>query len=136
MLVLYRSKYFSCSAFRQPPKLGLVLYYTWKYPLRGYILGVLTQTISQDRHWGGDATRVSFDICSSLCLAKYCNAWIMALPRLMNPRGMRVTQNAYFSLITYTKQLLLVTFCYTTAGIEVSFRTDGGRKDRGTWKSK
>ena len=35
-----------------------------------------------------------------------------------------MTQNAYFSLITHTKQLLLVTFCCTTAEIGVSFRTD------------
>ena len=46
-----------------------------------------------------------------------------------------MTQNAYFSLIAHTKQLLLVTFCDTTAGIGASFRThghkeDGGRKDR------
>ena len=43
--------------------------------------------------------------------------------------GLRVTQNAYFLLMTHTKQLLLVTFCYTTAGIRASFwthaRTDG-----------
>ena len=38
--------------------------------------------------------------------------------------GLRLTQNAYFSLMSHTKQLLLVTFCYTTAGIEASFRTD------------
>ena len=39
--------------------------------------------------------------------------------------GLRVTQDAYFSLMTHTKQLLLVTFCDTTAGILVIFRTDG-----------
>ncbi len=38
--------------------------------------------------------------------------------------GLRVTQNEYFSLIAYTKQLLLVTFSDTTAGIGASFRTD------------
>ena len=38
--------------------------------------------------------------------------------------GLRVTQNANFSLMTLTKQLLLATFCCTTAGIGVSFRTD------------
>ena len=27
-----------------------------KYPLRGYILGVLTHTTAWDRHWGGDET--------------------------------------------------------------------------------
>ena len=30
---------------------------------------------------------------------------------------MRVAQNEYFSLLTHTKQLLLVTFCDTAAGI-------------------
>ena len=39
--------------------------------------------------------------------------------------GLRVTQDAYFSLLTHTKQLLLVTFCDTLAGIEVSFWADG-----------
>ena len=48
---------------------------------------------------------------------------------------------AYFSLLTHTKQLLLVTFCEMPAGIEVSFRTDGQtdgqrQKDRQTWKLK
>ena len=36
---------------------------------------------------------------------------------------MRVTKNAYFSFLTYTKQLLLVTFCETTAGIGASIPT-------------
>ena len=39
--------------------------------------------------------------------------------------GVRVNQNAYFSLLTYTNQLLLVTFCHMTAGNGVSFRTHG-----------
>ena len=34
-----------------------------------------------------------------------------------------MTQNAYFSLMTHTKQLLIVTFCDTTAGIAASFQT-------------
>ena len=34
-----------------------------------------------------------------------------------------VTQYAYFSLSSITKQLLLVTFCSTTAGTGVSFWT-------------
>ena len=47
-----------------------------------------------------------------------------ALPRQQQSNwGLRVTQNVYFSLMTLTKQLLLVTFCYTTAGIEASFQT-------------
>ena len=29
---------------------------TRKYPLRGYILGVLTHTTAWDRHWKGDET--------------------------------------------------------------------------------
>ena len=34
---------------------------------------------------------------------------------------MRVTQNAFFSLLTHTKQLSLMTLCNTTAGIRFSF---------------
>ena len=45
----------------------------------------------------------------------------------MDLRSLRVTQNAYFSLITHTKQLSLVTFSDTTAGIGASFRTDTRR---------
>ena len=37
-----------------------------------------------------------------------------------------MTQNANFSLLKHTKQLLS---CDTTAGIEVSFRTDGRKTD-------
>ena len=52
--------------------------------------------------------------------------------------GLRVTQDAYFSLLTHAKQLLLVTFCKNTAGNGANFwthgqqmdgRTDGGRTD-------
>ena len=42
----------------------------------------------------------------------------------MDPRGLMVTKNAYFSRLTHTKQLLLMTVCNTTSGIGVSFRTD------------
>ena len=42
---------------------------------------------------------------------------------LMNPSGLRATQNAYFSLLTYTKQLLLMILCNLTAGIGASFQT-------------
>ena len=41
----------------------------------------------------------------------------------MDPKGLKVTQNAYFSFLTHTKQLLLVTFCDTTAGNRASFGT-------------
>ena len=43
----------------------------------------------------------------------------------MDPVSLRVTQNVYFSLLTHTKQLLLMTFCQTTAGNGASFRTHG-----------
>ena len=44
-----------------------------------------------------------------------------------------MTQDAYFLLLTHTKQLLLVTFCDTLAGIEVSFgRTEPDRTTDGT----
>ena len=48
-------------------------------------------------------------------------------------------KDAYFLLLTCTKQLLLVTFCDTLAGIEVSFWADGtGRTDERTdgWTDK
>ena len=56
---------------------------------------------------------------------------------LVDPKDLGVTRNEYFSLSKHTKQLLLVTYCDTPAGIEVSFevsfrthgRTDGGRTD-------
>ena len=43
----------------------------------------------------------------------------------MDPVSLRVVQNTCFSLLTHTKQLLLVTFCCITAGIGASFRTHG-----------
>ena len=50
----------------------------------------------------------------------------------MDPRDLRVTQNAYFSLLTITKKLLLVTFCDPTAETGVSFWTDGRNGRNGT----
>ena len=55
----------------------------------------------------------------------------------MDSRGLRLTNNAYFSLFSHTKTLLLVPFCDTTAETDVSVRTHGrmerternGRKD-------
>ena len=35
----------------------------------------------------------------------------------MDPRNLRMTLNAYFSFLKQTKELLLVTFCDSTAGI-------------------
>ena len=47
----------------------------------------------------------------------------------MDLRGLKVTQTTYFSLLTHTKHLSLVTFCETTAGIGKKWmfdvRTDG-----------
>ena len=37
--------------------------------------------------------------------------------------GLRVTKDAYFPLLTHTKQLLSVTFCNKSAGIRASFQT-------------
>ena len=45
------------------------------------------------------------------------------LPSLMDQRCQRVTQNAYFSLLTHTKQLLSMILCDLTARIGASFRT-------------
>ena len=42
----------------------------------------------------------------------------------MDARSLRVTQNACFSLLTHTKQLILVTFKDKTARIGVGFRTN------------
>ena len=59
----------------------------------------------------------------------------------MDPRGLVVTKNVYFSLLTHTNQLLLVTLCHTPAGIGNSKvgrdaadadADDGRRKDRQT----
>ena len=35
----------------------------------------------------------------------------------MDPRGLVVTKNVYFSLLTHTNQLLLVTLGHTPAGV-------------------
>ena len=49
----------------------------------------------------------------------------------MDPRGLKVTKNAYFSLLTGTKQLLLMTFCDTTAELvtQKNDRTKDGWTD-------
>ena len=129
-----------------------VFWFTRKYPLRGYFLGVLTHTTAWDRLWGGEQM-FWFEILSALpcSVAVWFAFWnsdhvvlkssirTSASPRRqLSHWGLRVTQNAHFSLITHIKQLSLVTFCCTAAGIEVSFRThgrtdgrtDGGRTDR------
>ena len=75
---------------------------------------------------GGDETLKKVLInADQLRLAKYRNAWISALPCLMDPRGLRVTQNAYFSVLTHTKKLLIMTFCDLSAGTGATFWTHG-----------
>ena len=52
----------------------------------------------------------------------------LALPRWRQSHwDLRVTQDAYFSLLTHAKQLLLVTFCKNAARNGASFRTHGRR---------
>ena len=68
--------------------------------------------------WNSDHVVLEYSIC------------ILASPWWQQSDwGLRVIQNAYFSLITHTKQPLLVTFCPTTTGIEACFRTDGRTAD-------
>ena len=52
----------------------------------------------------------------------------------MDPRGLVVTPNAYFSPLTHTKQLLFVTYCDTNAETVVGFLTHAQteRKNQGT----
>ena len=91
-----------------------VLDNTRKYPLRGYILGVLTHTTTLDSLRGGNNT-LKWIYSAWLYLAKYCNVWSSASPHLMGPGGLRVSQTTHFSLLTHAKQLSSVTFCDTTA---------------------
>ena len=44
-------------------------------------------------------------------------------------KGLRVTQDAYFSLLTHIKQLLLVTFCEKLQEMELFFGHTDGRTD-------
>ena len=70
-----------------------------------YILGALRHTTAFYQNWGSDETLTIILINVA-------------------PRSLRVTQIAYFSLLTHTEQLLLVTFCDTTAEIRASFQMD------------
>ena len=81
--------------------------------------------------WNSDHVVLNSSICTS------------ALPRQEQSNWcVRLTQDAYFSLWTHTKQLLLVTYCDTTAETEVSVQKHGrnGRTERrtdgrGSWNS-
>ena len=50
--------------------------------------------------------------------------------------GLRVTQDVHFSLLTHSKQLLLLTFCDTAAETEVSVRTHERKRKRNGWADK
>ena len=53
-----------------------------------------------------------------------------ALPQWQRSHwGLRVTQDAYFSLLTHTKQLLLVTFCDKLQELGLVFGHTEGRND-------
>ena len=45
------------------------------------------------------------------------------------PKGLKVTQTTYFSLLTHAKHLSLVTFCETTAGIKKNESVTDGRTE-------
>ena len=51
----------------------------------------------------------------------------------MDPRGLRMTQTTYFSLLTHAKQTLLVILCDTTAVIgkngSLTYRRKEGQTD-------
>ena len=114
---------------------------TRKYPLRGYILGVLTHTTALDQLWGGDKTmniylgfaservfllgiRNSDHVFLGLNTRTSASLW-----RQRSHWGLRVTQDVHFSLLTHTKQVLLLTFCDTAAETEVSVRIHGNRTE-------
>ena len=111
---------------------------TRKYPLRRYILGVLTHTTAWD--WlCGDDIFLRLYICSSAspCMAEVWLAFwnsdyvvskstihtSATSRRQQSDLGLRMIQNAYFLLLTHANKLLFVTFCGMTAGIGPRFWT-------------
>ena len=75
---------------------------TRMYLLREYSLVVLMHTTAWDRLWGGDEILKWVSIYITwLHLAWYCNVRSLASPQLMDPRGLRVTQTTYVSLLTH-----------------------------------
>ena len=59
---------------------------------------------------------------------------VLYVAKLLLNGDLKVTKNAFFSLLTYAKQLFM-TFCGTNAGNRTSFQTHmngwtDGRKDR------
>ena len=112
---------FQCGGARLNGPIGLHLVHiiladTKKYPLPGYILGLLTHTIAQKLHWRGGETPKQV----SIHIRKLASPHLIALSKqhgfayLMDPRGLRVSQTEYFSFVTFTRELLLMTFCDTS----------------------
>ena len=68
---------------------------------------MLIHTTSWDQRWGGDETLNSFTLPDHV---KY--VLNSASPYLIDPipRSLRLTQNAYFSLLAHTKKLLLMKY--------------------------
>ena len=90
---------------------------------------MLTHTTSWDRHLARDETLGFWNsdlVVLKLIIRTSASPW-----RQQSDLGMRVTQDAYFSLMTHTKQLLLVTFCDTTKGIGAIFWTHARTEDGG-----
>ena len=105
---------------------------TRKYPLCGYILGMLTHTTAWDQHWGGLKHWSEFwnqQVGFALPNIVIYRSWL-CLASGLQCRGLGVTQNANFSLLTHTKKLLLVKFCDRTAETGVTFRTHGRNHGR------
>ena len=88
-----------------------------KCPLLGCTLGVLTHTNARDQDWGGEKT------------LKWVLIYVAKL-YFGDYKGQRVTQDAYFLILTDIKQLSSVAFCDTTAGVKASI----GRTHKEGWK--
>ena len=79
---------------------------------------MLMHTTASDQNLGDDKTlKLILVYLSWLLLSKCCSVCNSVSPHLKDPRDLVVTKNAYFSLLTHTKQPLLMTLCDTTAEI-------------------
>ena len=119
-------------------KLRLNIKGTRKYPLRRYILGVLMHTTAWDQLCGVDVFSRFYIRAAAVWLCTWNSdnvVWKSSVRtsasvwQEQSNWGVRLTQDAYLSLWTHTKQLLLVTFCHTNTGNGANFRTHGWRTD-------
>ena len=121
--------------------------YTRKYPLRGYILGVLTHTTAWDRLWGGDLFLRSYiryrrGLTGLLelwpCGFKICYTHLGFASAAAFPLGTDGDPGCiFFSLKTCQATFIsdiLWNNCRKSKKMKV-WRTDG-RKDRQTWSLK